>query len=120
MRGTGPLAVLDPDETTIAMLDHGLRTPFIELHTDSATPQQRGARNGLRGRGAAAHLLVKLPGARPARSSAGSAALTGLPAPDDGVAAELVTEASPRSPGAMSCRRRRYALLPTAVRSPDL
>ena len=34
---TADLALLSPDETTIAMLDNGLRTRFTVLSTDSAT-----------------------------------------------------------------------------------
>jgi hypothetical protein len=37
-----PLALLDPDETTIAMLDHGLQTRFTVLSTAAHAP---GARN---------------------------------------------------------------------------
>jgi hypothetical protein len=33
-----PLALLNPDETTIAMLDHRLRTQFVVLNTDSDNP----------------------------------------------------------------------------------
>ena len=102
----GDLALLTPDETTIAMLDNGLRTPFTVLTTDGAAPS--GTAPGTadsRGNtpaqvvaawfcahGSSARVLVLLPG-----HAAGE--LTPLldrfhPAqkPDDGTAGTLTTE----------------------------
>jgi 4-amino-4-deoxy-L-arabinose transferase-like glycosyltransferase len=60
----GALALLDPDETTIAMLDHRFRTQFVVLdtHSDSAVNVVSG---WLRAQGRQAHVLVKLPGRAP-------------------------------------------------------
>lgn len=55
------LALLAPDETTIAMLDHGLRTRFTILLTDGATPEQV-VSNWFNTRGSSARVLVLLPG----------------------------------------------------------
>ena len=80
------LALLDPDETTIAILDRGLRTPFTVLTTD--TPESA-VRNWISTRGARARVLVLLPGHA-------SGELTPLLErfhlerhPGDGIAAEL-------------------------------
>lgn len=59
-----PLALLDPDETTIAMLDRGLATPFITLTSGSVTVQQVVA-GWFRARGPHARVLVLLPGHAP-------------------------------------------------------
>ncbi|HEX8756938.1 MAG TPA: glycosyltransferase family 39 protein [Steroidobacteraceae bacterium] len=55
------LALLNPDETTIAMLDRGLRTPFTVLTTDTRSPRQV-VDEWFAARGAGARVLVLLPG----------------------------------------------------------
>ena len=55
------LALLDPDETTIAMLDHGLRTRFTVLSSDAADPAQL-VGGWFAAHGATARVLVLLPG----------------------------------------------------------
>jgi 4-amino-4-deoxy-L-arabinose transferase-like glycosyltransferase len=82
------LALLDPDETTLAMLDHGLETHFTVL-TGERDPRNAVA-GWFAGRGAAARVLVLLPG------HAGGA-LTGLigkfgppTIPGDGLAGALM------------------------------
>jgi 4-amino-4-deoxy-L-arabinose transferase-like glycosyltransferase len=104
-----PLALLDPDETTIAMLDHGLATPFTVLRSGGVARAAVGA--WFRANGARARVLVLLPGHAPGPLSN----LTNLfqpVRPDDGPAARLVAEG-----GALLARRyelpqgRRYALL---------
>lgn len=55
------LALLNPDETTIAMLDRRLRTPFTTLTTDAISPQDV-VRDWLAAHGNGARLLVLLPG----------------------------------------------------------
>jgi len=107
----GPLALLDPDETTIAMLDHRLRTQFVELDTQSDTPANV-VSAWLRSQGHDAHVLVKLPGRTPGDVKRLLDRIHPTPAPDDGVAAALV------SSGVATVERkyelaegRRYALL---------
>jgi len=87
---SGPLALLDPDETTIAMLDHRFRTRFVELNTqsDSAANVVSG---WLRSQGKTAHVLVKLPGRTPGKVKRLLDRIHPTPAPDDGVAATLVS-----------------------------
>jgi len=86
----GTLALLDPDETTIAMLDHRLRTQFVELDTqsDSAVNVVSG---WLRSQGPHSHVLVKLPGRTPGEVKRLLDRIHPTPAPDDGVAATLVS-----------------------------
>lgn len=85
------LALLDPDETTVAMLDRRLRTPSTVLATDSNSVRKV-VRGWFAAQGAHARVLVLLPGHAPGE-------LTPLlerfhldrPA-DEGIAAELATE----------------------------
>jgi len=84
----GPLALLEPDETTIAMLDHPLRRSFDTLKTDSNT-RARTVSDWFRGRGTTARVLVKLPGSG---SGELSRLLSSAADKDDGVAAALATE----------------------------
>jgi 4-amino-4-deoxy-L-arabinose transferase-like glycosyltransferase len=107
----GPLALLDPDETTIAMLDHRLRTQFVELDTQSDTPANV-VSAWLRSQGHDAHVLVKLPGRTPGDVKRLLDRIHPTTVPDDGVAAALV------SSGVATVERkyelaegRRYALL---------
>ena len=84
-----PLALLDPDETTIAMLDHGLNTPFTIVTSGAGHPSTVvGAWLG--GHGRKACVLVLLPGHAPGRLSAFLARFRPSAAPGDGVAGELV------------------------------
>ena len=64
-----PLALLNPDETTVAMLDRGLRTPFTILDTARAAPAagsadgaQRLVADWFKDEGRDARVLVLLPG----------------------------------------------------------
>ena len=86
----GPLALLDPDETTIAILDHRLRTSFVALdpRTDSAT---RLVADWFRTHGAEAHVLVKLPGRGTGDLGRLIERIHPTPAPDDGMAGALVS-----------------------------
>ena len=104
-----PLALLDPDETTIAMLDHGLRTPFTIVSSDTADPAQV-VGGWFAAHGATARVLVLLPGHAPGSVTRwlGSVA---APA-DDGVAGRLLAAGA----AALAQRYelpqgRRYALL---------
>lgn len=55
------LALLNPDETTIAMLDFRLRTPFTLLTTDANSPRSV-VRGWFAAQGKRARILVLLPG----------------------------------------------------------
>jgi len=87
---SGPLALLDPDETTIAMLDHRLRTQFVELNTQSDSPANV-VSGWFRSQGKDARVLVKLPGRTPGDVKRLLDRIHPTPAPDDGVAATLVS-----------------------------
>ena len=56
-----PLALLDPDETTIAMLDHGAATPFTILSSGGAAPGTP-VSSWFAAHGPGARVLVLLPG----------------------------------------------------------
>jgi 4-amino-4-deoxy-L-arabinose transferase-like glycosyltransferase len=86
----GSLALLDPDETTIAMLDHRFRTQFVVLNTqsDSAVNVVSG---WLRAQGRQAHVLVKLPGRTPGDVKRLLDRVHPTPAPGDGVVAILAS-----------------------------
>ena len=58
------LALLNPDETTVAMLDRRLRTPFTVLTTD-ANPVRKVVGHWFAVEGARARVLVLLPGHAP-------------------------------------------------------
>ncbi|HLY53223.1 MAG TPA: glycosyltransferase family 39 protein, partial [Steroidobacteraceae bacterium] len=78
-----PLALLDPDETTLAMLDHGLRTSFTVL-TGAATPGAA-VSEWFALRGPTARVLVLLPGHAGGAVTELLARYHRWPAPDDGV-----------------------------------
>ena len=105
------LALLAPDETTIAMLDRGLRTRFTILTTDSATAQQV-VSNWFNTHGLRARVLVLLPGHAPGELTQLLERVHHTPSPGDGIAGTLAAQ------GAASILRRyelpqgrRYALL---------
>ena len=108
------LALLNPDETTVAMLDHGLRTPFAVLDgqgPDGRSPD-RLVSDWLDSHGASACVLVLLPGHAPGELTRVIALVHPLKQPDDGIAGTL------ESLGTASVLRRyeipqgrRYALL---------
>ncbi|HYB64691.1 MAG TPA: glycosyltransferase family 39 protein [Steroidobacteraceae bacterium] len=83
-----PLALLDPDETTIAMLDHGLATSFTALASGTAGP--RAAVTGwFAAHGREARVLVLLPGHAGGALTELVARLHPTPAPGDGAAGAL-------------------------------
>jgi 4-amino-4-deoxy-L-arabinose transferase-like glycosyltransferase len=106
-----PLALLNPDETTIAMLDHRLRTQFVALNTDTDNPADL-VSGWFRTQGQQARVLVKLPGRTPGDVKRVLDRIHPTRAPDDGVAGTLTS-----SGVATVVRRyelpegRRYALL---------
>jgi 4-amino-4-deoxy-L-arabinose transferase-like glycosyltransferase len=108
------LALLNPDETTIAMLDHGLRTRFAVLDAQAAAgaSPERLVSDWLITHGASACVLVLLPGHAPGELTRMMELVHPLKRPDDGVAGTL------ESRGTASVLRRydvpqgrRYALL---------
>jgi 4-amino-4-deoxy-L-arabinose transferase-like glycosyltransferase len=106
-----PLALLDPDETTIAMLDHRLRTQFVTLKPENAGPVAVVA-GWLRTQGPQARVLVKLPGRTPGEVKRVLDRIHPMPAPDDGVAALLVSSGVARIVRRYELPEgRRYALL---------
>ena len=110
------LALLDPDETTIAMLDFRLQTPFTILSTaDAGGPgsKQQLVADWFRDEGPAARVLVLLPGHAPGNVTLWLGRfLPRAPADGDGVAAALIASGT-----AVLVQRyelpqgRRYALL---------
>jgi 4-amino-4-deoxy-L-arabinose transferase-like glycosyltransferase len=106
-----PLALLDPDETTIAMLDHGLATPFTVLASGSGGP--RGAVGGwFAAHGPASRVLVLLPGHASGALTEFLARLHPTPAPGDGVAGALTATGAAALVARYELPQgRRYALL---------
>jgi 4-amino-4-deoxy-L-arabinose transferase-like glycosyltransferase len=113
-RDTGgqPLGLLDPDETTIAMLDHKLRTPFVALTSSQSNPPAAVVSDWFRAHGAHSRVLVNLPGHAPGELSKFMDRWRPQTPPGDGEAALLMAKG-----GATLKRRyelpqgRRYALL---------
>lgn len=106
-----PLALLDPDETTIAILDRGLETRFTILTSD-AEPSPGVVSRWFSEEGREARVLVLLPGHAPGTLTRWLGHLHAPPAEGDGIAARLAA-----SGAATLVRRyelpqgRRYALL---------
>jgi hypothetical protein len=105
------LALLDPDETTIAMLDRGSHTSFTDLTTGANQPRSV-VRNWFIARGNRARILVLLPGHAPGELTPLLQRVHLGRTPGDGIASALQTE------GIASIVRRyqlphgrRYALL---------
>jgi len=105
------LALIDPDETTIAMLDHGLATPFTVLTSGGAGP--RGAVDGwFAAHGPAGRVLVLLPGHAGGAVTEFLARLHPLPAPGDGIARTLTAAGAATLVARYELPQgRRYALL---------
>ena len=105
------LALLDPDETTLAMLDRGAAPAFAVIRSDDADPRPVVAQ-WFAAHGATARLLLLLPGHAPGPLSRFLARFRPLSAPGDGVAAALIGRGA-----AIMIQRyelpqgRRYALL---------
>jgi hypothetical protein len=114
------LALLNPDETTIAMLDRRLRTPFTILTTD-ANPVRKVVSDWFAAQGARARVLVLLPGHAPGELTPLLERARLVRPAGEGIAGELATERV-----AAIARRyqlphgRRYALLaPASNRQQD-
>lgn len=105
------LALLDPDETTLAMLDHGFATGGTVLASAASSP--RAAVDGwFAAHGKAARVLVLLPGHARGALTDLLARLRPLPAPGDGVAGTLTTVGAAALVARYELPQgRRYALL---------
>ncbi len=106
------LALLDPDETTIAMLDYRRTTPTMVLATSGGSDAAAVVGSWFRLHGKQARVLVLLPGHGVGGVTRFLSLIRTLPAPGDGIAGTLVAH------GAASIVRRfelpqgrRYALL---------
>jgi 4-amino-4-deoxy-L-arabinose transferase-like glycosyltransferase len=95
----GDLALLAPDETTIAMLDNGLRTRFTVLATDpdasggdSAETPEKLVSAWFNARGNSARVLVLLPGHAPGELTRLLDRVHPVQKPDDGMAGTLTAE----------------------------
>jgi 4-amino-4-deoxy-L-arabinose transferase-like glycosyltransferase len=112
----GELAVLAPDETTIAILDHPLRIGYTTL---AAAPgySETVVATWLRGRGRADHVLVMLPGHAPGELTQLLRRWVRIPEPDDGIAGKLVEDGVARISRRYELPQgRRYALLSVPTR----
>ncbi len=110
----GVLAVLAPDETTLAMLDHPRRIEFTRLE---AAPQDSAALLAawLHGRDPADHVLVMLPGHAAGELSRLLGSWLPSTPPDDGVAGTLCAAGQARLRARYELPQgRRYALLGAA------
>jgi 4-amino-4-deoxy-L-arabinose transferase-like glycosyltransferase len=125
------LALLDPDETTIAMLDHGLGTPITLLASAPSIAEAGGHRQPLpdlaaQSAGSASQLvsawfasgdggarvLVLLPGHAPGSLARWLERFHRIEPPDDGMAASLVASGTASLIGRYELPQgRRYALL---------
>jgi 4-amino-4-deoxy-L-arabinose transferase-like glycosyltransferase len=83
------LALLDPDETTIAILDRGLEAPFAILTSDAAGPRQPVA-DWLAAHRRDGRVLVLMPGHAPGPLTSWLARFHQSAPADDGVAGRLV------------------------------
>ena len=106
-----PFALLNPDETTVAMLDRGLRTRFTRL--DVPAPAAAAAvQHWFRTQGPGARVLVLLPGHAPGPFTPLLHALGAARPPGDGVAGRLQRAAVARIVHRYRLPQgRRYALL---------
>jgi hypothetical protein len=105
------LALLSPDETTIAILDHGLQVPFARLDTDRETAEKVVA-SWFQARGPKARVLVKLPGSGPGAISRLLDRVHPIANAGDGMAGTLSREGITRVVHRYELPQgRRYALL---------
>jgi len=81
-----PLALLNPDETTLAVIDHGFRGAFTVLKREDPSV----VRGWFRARGSDARLLVLLPGHAAGALTRWLERWHSAPAPGDGLAGSLV------------------------------
>ncbi len=105
------LVVLDPDETTLAVLDHGFASPVASLVSD-ASGKERAVRDWFASRPASARVLVLLPGHAGGKLRRWLAQYHVAAEPGDGGAATLVDAGAARLVHRYELPQgRRYALL---------
>ena len=105
------LALLDPDETTLAMLDHGFATSSTVL-ASSVTGPRAAIDRWFAAHGETARVLVLLPGHAHGALTEFLARLYPLPAPGDGVARTLTAAGAAALVARYELPQgRRYALL---------
>jgi 4-amino-4-deoxy-L-arabinose transferase-like glycosyltransferase len=105
------LALLDPDETTIAMLDYRLRTPSSILDTTRSDPAHV-VSDWFRIHGKRSRVLVLLPGHAPGGVTRFLSRYHRIASPGDGVAGALATEGTASIVQRFELPQvRRYALL---------
>ena len=103
-----PLALLAPDETTLAMIDHGFSGAYSVLTTDDRFGVQRWFAAG----GAQARILVLLPGHAAGDLARWLSRWHTFPAPGDGTAGALIDAGAARLVQRYELPQgRRYALL---------
>jgi 4-amino-4-deoxy-L-arabinose transferase-like glycosyltransferase len=109
--GSAPLGLLDPDETTIAVLDDHLRTPFDILSTQGSSPE-RVVSDWFAGHGSDARVLVLLPGHARGELTEWLERVRPVAPPGDGVAGALVSAGAAQPVRSYELPEgRRYALL---------
>jgi 4-amino-4-deoxy-L-arabinose transferase-like glycosyltransferase len=86
-----PLALLDPDETTIAMMDHRFRTRFSPLTTEGSSAAAA-VSTWFRTAGSQAQVLVKMPGRTPTEVTRFLNRIHSEPDPGDGLAGTLASQ----------------------------
>jgi hypothetical protein len=105
------LVLLDPDETTLAVLDHGFAMPVAALLSD-ASGKERAVRAWFATQPASARVLVLLPGHASGKLRRWLAQYHAAADPGDGVAATLVDAGAARLVHRYELPQgRRYALL---------
>jgi len=115
---SGPLALLAADETTIAMIDYRLQTPFTLLDPAVASPDTLVLR-WFRAEGQGAQILVKLPGRGVGEVSRLLRRFHDPPTADDGLAGALASRGLARIVRRYELPEgRRYALLGAPQPSP--
>jgi hypothetical protein len=103
-----PLALLAPDETTLAMIDHGFSGSYSVLTTDDRSGVQRWFAAG----GARARILVLLPGHAAGDLARWLSRWHTFPVPGDGTAGTLIDAGAARLVQRYELPQgRRYALL---------
>jgi 4-amino-4-deoxy-L-arabinose transferase-like glycosyltransferase len=108
---TRQLVLLDPDETTLAMLDHGFATPVASL-ASGAGGKQRAVSDWFASQPGTARVLVLLPGHANGKLRGWLAQFHAAAEPGDGVAAALVESGAARLVRRYELPQgRRYALL---------
>lgn len=106
------LALLDPDETTVAILDYRLMTPATVLDTSGGSDAAQAVSSWFRLHGRRARVLVLLPGHGTGGVTRFLSHLRPIPAPGDGIAGKLAAQGTASIVQRFELPQgRRYALL---------